>query len=209
MDLAKRDGNATTVRVSRRTSPQPSCFPSLPLSDVFLYDCGYQRACLSSFRATCQEPIVLRVSVSNVSQNSKLDCVCVEVFCRRRPANPAGVLLTSMFRNCALLFDGTAWKELANAPRERTHIFRILFLTSLGGAVLLQATGFSIRQAFTFCSSESFFFNQYTLPFVALPRSAKADHNSTQRRIAARSPSEGGIATPKENEVVEIGARQA
>jgi hypothetical protein len=114
-----------------------------------------------------------------------------------------------MLGNRPLLLDRTARKQLAYTLREGPHAFGVVFLAPFSGTLSSQSTGLGVRQTLPFRPREPFFFDQHTLPLVALPRAAEAHDDGAQRRVAAGSTGESGVPTPKKHEVIEIGAREA
>jgi len=114
-----------------------------------------------------------------------------------------------VFGNRLSLVDRTAGKPFPDAVRERMDVFHIQFLPTLGGAIPSQSTSLAVGQAFPFGSRERLFFDQHTLPLVALARTAETNHDGPERRVAAGAPSERSISTAKKHQVIEIGACEA
>ena len=158
--------------------------------------------------AAGQKPVVPRVHVPDMSPHCQSDGGRLKLFGRSSTTNPAGVLLAGVFSNRSLLVGRTPRKQFPYAVRERPDVFHIKFLPTFGRAFPSQSTSLGVGQALQFGSRERLFFDQHTLPLVALARTAETNDHCAKRRVAAASPSDrGGISTSKKHQMIEIGAR--
>jgi hypothetical protein len=148
------------------------------------------------------------VDVSDVSPNGKIDRACLELLRRRRPADPARVLLTSVLGDGPPLLDGAPGKQRGHALGECGEILGIMRLTPFSRPFSRESTSLGVGEAFLFGPRERVIFDQHTLPLVALAGAAEAHDDGAERRVAAGSASQRGISTLKKHQVIEIGASE-
>ena len=179
-----------------------------PEVQAFGYGGGDPSAGFVSVYAARQQSVVRGARVTHVGVNRQSDSILLKLFGRRRPADPPGVFSAGMFGDGPPLVGGASRKEFSHAARERAHVLGIEFLAPFGGALPGKLPGLRIGQAFLLRPGKRFLLDEQTLPLIAFPRAAEAHHDRLERRVAACSPGERGIATREEEQVIEIRARE-
>jgi hypothetical protein len=159
-------------------------------------------------RYTARQKVVIPcVSMPYVSLDGEIDSLRLELFGCSRTTDPTRVFLTRMLGNRSLFIGRASGKQFPYAPPECTNVFHIKLLTTFSRALPRQLTSLRIGQALLFRSCECLFFDQYTLSFVPLARTTKANNHGSERRMAAGSARERGISTSKKHQMIEIGTR--
>jgi len=144
----------------------------------------------------------------NVRPYRQFDGLRLMLFRCRGTTNPAGVLSAGVLGNRSLFLGGASGKQIADAPGEGLNIFRIEFGATFGRTFPSESTSLRVRQAFLFRARKRLLFDQHTLPFVPLARSAKAHHHCVERRVARGASGEGNVPTFKKQQMIQIGARK-
>jgi hypothetical protein len=206
-------GNGRLLRSNADVRPRPQwrrvSSRLLPPVLLFRRERSDRLASFMTGQSMAQKPVIWCVHMPDVSSHCELDGLRLQLFGCGGTANPPGIFPARMFGNGVLLLERAPRKECSYALRKCLDVFVIQFLTTLSRTLSSESTTLGVGQAFLLRSCERGFFDQHTLPLIALARTAEAHDDSAQCRVATGPASERGVSTTKEYQVIEIGTGEA
>jgi len=156
-----------------------------------------------------QELIVLRFRVTDMGYDGQIDGLIGEALGGRRPANPAAILQTGVFRNDHLPSGRAMRIKFPYAGSKTRDVLLIEICSAFCFPLTPPHANLGVGQALLLGLLQRLLLDQQPLSFVPLASLAPLEHHRRQRRVLSGTPRHGRIACGQKNEMVQIGARQA
>jgi len=164
---------------------------------------------LVSVMAAGQELVIISHRVPDMRRYGKPDGVFVEFLRRGASADSAAVFQAGVLGDANFTPFRTTREQITNSLSELVDILLIDLLSFLRFALSAPLAHLRIVEAFLLSLIESGLFDQQSLPFVTLPRTAPLQDHGGERRVLPGTHRKRRVAGRQKDKMIEIRAGQA
>jgi hypothetical protein len=140
----------------------------------FFRDAG---PCVASVPISSQKLIVLRFRVTNMGYHGQIDGLIGEALCGCRPADPAAILQTGVFRDGHFSSGRALRVKLPHASRKPPNVLLVKLCSIFSLPLTSPRADFGVGQALHLGLLQRVSLDQQSVPFVPLASLAPLEHN--------------------------------